>query len=59
MMAKSFRVWAIAALLLIPVSAAAQNIDLASGGADLIWRGTEPNAASGTTLDQGDRKSVV
>jgi hypothetical protein len=52
-MAMSFRKWAIAAVLLVPVSASAQNIDLASGGADLIWRGTEPNAASGTTLDQG------
>ena len=33
--------------------ASAQTIDLATGGADPIWRGTAANARAGASLDQG------
>lgn len=52
-MAKSFPKLALVVMLFVPGSSAGQDIDLAVGGADLIWQGTEPNAASGLTLDQG------
>jgi hypothetical protein len=35
------------------VSAGAQSIDLAAGGADPIWRGTQAGAKAGASLDQG------
>jgi hypothetical protein len=34
-------------------SATAQSIDLATGGADPIWRGTQTGARAGASLDQG------
>jgi len=39
--------------LLGSASANAQSIDLAAGGADPIWRGTQASAKAGASLDQG------
>jgi hypothetical protein len=49
-----FSTWvAFGALLTLPVTAAAQNIDLANG-ADQIWRGATECAAAGAFLDRAD-----
>ncbi len=53
-MTKHFRSWVVVAcLVLIPVAARAQTIDLATGGADQIWVGTATQSGAGTWLDQG------
>lgn len=54
-MTKNFRVWVIgvAALVGLAPATSAQTIDLADGGADQVWTGTEANAAAGSWLDQG------
>jgi hypothetical protein len=41
------------ALVLAATSARAQTIQLGSGGAEQIWRGTETGALAGMNLDQG------
>jgi hypothetical protein len=40
--------------LLVGTHAAAQDVNLASGGAESTWRGTAANAVAGASLDQGD-----
>jgi hypothetical protein len=55
-MVKSFsqRFMIVASVLLgLPIIANAQDIFIGDGGADLTWRGTQPNAAAGLWLDQG------
>jgi hypothetical protein len=56
-MVTSFRQIVIAGLALglaLPTLAKAQDINLATGGADPIWKGTQPNARAGFWLDLGD-----
>ena len=55
-MVNAFRSIAMAALvvsLALPTLASAQDIFLGSGGADATYKGTQPNAAAGLSLDQG------
>ena len=55
-MVNRFRIAAIAGLALIlalPTMGNAQDISLAAGGADPIWKGTQPNMGAGFWLDQG------
>ena len=44
----------LALFLILPNLANAQDIDLATGGADLIWKGAKPNAKAGAWMDLGD-----
>src|SRR4051812_39419222 len=44
---------ALAVSLALPTLANAQDIFLGSGGADATFKGTQPNAAAGLSLDQG------
>ena len=56
-MVTSFRHIATAGLALflaLPTLANGQDINLATGGADQIWKGTQPNAKAGFWLDLGD-----
>lgn len=56
-MVTSFRHIATAGLALflaLPTLALGQDINLATGGADQIWKGTQPNAKAGAWLDLGD-----
>ena len=49
-MVKIFRwspIAALAVLLTVPTLGNAQDIYLATGGSDLTWKGTQPNAAAG------------
>lgn len=41
-------------VLALPTLANGQDINLASGGADQVWKGTQPNARAGFWLDLGD-----
>ncbi|MEX1127776.1 MAG: VCBS repeat-containing protein, partial [Vicinamibacterales bacterium] len=55
-MVKTFRfgfITVVALVLALPTVGKAQDINLATGGADPIWKGTQPNAGAGTWLDQG------
>ncbi|HVJ27922.1 MAG TPA: hypothetical protein VM493_10290 [Vicinamibacterales bacterium] len=55
-MANRFRFGWLAGLamaLALPTLGNAQDISLAAGGADPIWKGTQPNQAAGFWLDQG------
>ena len=53
-MTRTFRVWAgLVSALILPQSMAAQTIDLATGGADQVWHGSQANAGAGRWLDQG------
>src|SRR5688572_27856451 len=55
-MVNRFRIAAIAGLALmlaLPTVGNAQDISLAAGGADPIWKGTQPNMGAGFWLDQG------
>ena len=56
-MVMNFRKIAMAGLALflaVPNMANAQDINLASGGADQIWKGTKANAKAGAWMDLGD-----
>jgi len=56
-MAKKFRTYttaALAMLIALPILANAQDINLASGGADLIWKGAQAGANAGAWMDLGD-----
>ena len=44
----------VALLLALPNVAIAQDINLATGGADEIWKGTKANAKAGAWMDLGD-----
>lgn len=44
----------LALVLALPTLAIGQDINLATGGADQIWKGTQPNARAGAWLDLGD-----
>src|SRR4051812_10262045 len=44
---------ALAVSLALPTVVNAQDIFLGSGGADATFKGTQPNAAAGASLDQG------
>ena len=44
----------LALFLILPNLANAQDIGLATGGADLIWKGAKPNAKAGAWMDLGD-----
>jgi hypothetical protein len=44
----------LALVLALPTLAIGQDINLASGGADQIWKGTQTNAKAGFWLDLGD-----
>lgn len=44
----------LAMCLALPMLANAQDINLAAGGADLIWKGTQPGANAGAWMDLGD-----
>ena len=54
-MVKKFHVLlaACSCVLLFSSRAMAQDIDLTTGGAELIWYGTAANARAGTWFDQG------
>ena len=55
-MVKRFRFgWAVglAMVLAFPNLSIGQDISLAAGGADPIWKGTQPNMGAGFWLDQG------
>jgi len=44
----------LALFLALPTLANAQDISLGSGGADQVWKGTQPNAKAGAWMDLGD-----
>jgi hypothetical protein len=44
-------------LAVATAQAAAQDVNLSSGGADLTWRGAAANAVAGSSLDQGNVSS--
>src|SRR5213593_235957 len=48
------RLAAIAIALAFPTLAIAQDINLATGGADQTWKGTKPGANAGAWMDLGD-----
>jgi hypothetical protein len=52
-MARRFSLWVIAGLLVCGGTAYGQDVNMAAGGSEGIWRGTLANAAAGTSLDQG------
>ncbi|MDQ3417440.1 MAG: hypothetical protein M3541_01425 [Acidobacteriota bacterium] len=55
-MVNKFRLGWLAGLVMalgLPTLGNAQDISLAAGGADPIWKGTQPNEAAGFWLDQG------
>jgi hypothetical protein len=53
-MEKMFRLWVVVvSTLLIGVTAAAQEVDLAAGGSDQVWNGAAANNFAGFWLGQG------
>ena len=56
-MARKCSLWVVCGLLLWGGPAYGQDANMASGGSEGTWRGTQAHAAAGTSLDQGTLSS--
>src|SRR5687768_4309209 len=52
-MAAKFPSFVVLSLIIGSVPAVAQDVNMAAGGSESIWRGTQPNAMAGLFLGQG------